>query len=77
MEESHRRAKNKVKSINKRSTFNSILEDSMLSETEKELMKMYYIDQKSLDFIADELGYSKAGILKMHKRALKKIENLI
>lgn len=77
MEESHREAKNKVKSINKRSTFNSILEDSMLSESEKEMMKLYYIDQKSFDFIADELGYSKAGILKMHKRALKKIESLI
>lgn len=77
MEESHRKAKSKVKSINKRSTFSSILDDSMLSDSEKQMMRMYYIEQKSFDFIADELGYSKAGILKMHKRALKRIESLI
>ena len=77
MEESHKEIKNRVKSINKKSTFNSVLEDSMLSEVEKDMLRMHYIEQKSFDFIADELGYSKAGILKMHKRALKRIEKLV
>ena len=73
----HMKVKKRVQKIDKRSTFNSILEDSMLSEKEKEMMKMYYIEKKSFDYIADEMGYSKAGILKMHKRALNKLENLI
>lgn len=77
MEENHKKIKSKLKSIGKKSTFNSVLEDSMLSEVEKQMMKMYYLEQKSFDFIADELGYSQAGILRMHKRALKKIESLI
>ena len=74
---SHMKVKKKVQKINKKSTFNSILDDSMLSDKEKEMMRMYYVERKSFDFIADELGYSKAGILKMHKRALNKIEDLI
>lgn len=73
----HMITKKKVKKINKKSTFNSILDDSMLDEREKEMMRMHYIEGKNFDFIADTLGYSKAGILKMHNRVLKKIEELI
>lgn len=49
----------------------------MLNETEKEMMKMYYLESKPMDYIADEMGYSLQGILNMHKRALKKIELLL
>ena len=73
----HMETKKKVKRINKKSTFNSILEDSMLDEKEKQMMRMHYIDGKSFDFIADTLGYSTAGILKMHNRVLHKIEELV
>lgn len=73
----HMETKKKVKRINKKSTFNSILEDSMLDEKEKQMMRMHYIEGNSFDFIADTLGYSKAGILKMHKRVLHKIEELV
>lgn len=72
----HMQIKRRVQKIDKRSTFNSILEDSMLDEKEKRLMQMHYIEGKSFDFIADTLGYSKAGIQKMHRRALNKVENL-
>lgn len=73
----HMETKRKLKRINKKSTFNSILEDSMLDEKDKQMMRMHYIEGKSFDFIADTLGYSKAGILKMHKRVLSKIEGLV
>lgn len=73
----HMVTKKRVKKINKKSTFNSILEESMLDEKEKQMMRMYYMEGKSFDFIADTLGYSKAGILKMHKRVLSKIEELV
>ena len=73
----HMVTKKRVKRINKKSTFNSILEESMLDEKEKQMMRMHYMEGKSFDFIADTLGYSKAGILKMHKRALGKIEKLV
>ena len=49
----------------------------MLNEVEKQMLTMYYIENRSLDYIADELGYSPQGIAKMHKRALKKIESLL
>ena len=73
----HIEIKHKIKSINRKSTFNEMLEDSMLNEKEKEMLRLYYLDNKPINFIADELGYSEAGIKKMHKRALKKIESLL
>ena len=75
--ESHMETKRKLRRIDRKSTFNSILEDSMLNEKEKKLMYMYYAQGKSLDYIADDLGYSRSGILKLHNRALKKVSNLL
>lgn len=73
----HMEIKKKVKSINEKTTFNAILENSMLSEKEKTLMRMYYIDKHDFNFIADTLGYSKTGVLRMHKRILSKLESLL
>jgi len=73
----HIEIKHKVKNINRKTDFYNLLEESMLNETEKQMMKMYYVENKTLDYIADELGYSEQGIAKMHKRILKRIESLL
>ena len=69
--------KHKIKSINKKADFYNLLEESMLNEKEKQMMELFYIEDKDLDFIADELGYSSQGISKMHSRILKKLESLL
>lgn len=73
----HIETRKKIKSIGKKSTFDSLLEDSTLNDKEKQVMRMYYLEKKDFDYIADTLGYSKAGIVKMHKRILKQLESLI
>lgn len=73
----HIETKHKIKSINRKTDFNSLLEESMLNETEKKMMIMHYVEDKQLDYIADVLGYSEQGIIKMHKRILKKLESLL
>lgn len=73
----HIELKHKVRSINKKVDFYNLLEESMLNENEKKMMEMYYVQNKSLDYIADELGYSPQGISKMHKRILNKLESLL
>ena len=69
--------KHKVKNINKKVDFYNLLEESMLSDNEKKMMELYYVQKKPLDVIADELGYSPQGISKMHKRILNKLESLL
>ena len=73
----HIELKHKVKSINTKVEFYNLIEESMLNENEKKMMKMFYIENKTIDIIADELGYSPQGILKMHKRILRKLESLL
>lgn len=73
----HIEIKHKVQSINRKTDFNNLLEESMLNENEKQMMKMYYIENKSFSYISDVLGYSEQGIAKMHKRILKKLESLL
>ena len=72
----HMEVKHEVQKITK-TAFNGILEEAMLSESEKSMMRMHYIERKDLGYIADTLGYSKAGILKMHQGILKCIESLL
>jgi DNA-directed RNA polymerase specialized sigma subunit len=72
----HVKTKHKIQQVGK-TTFSELIEEAMLNEDEQRMMKMYYIDRKSISYIADTLGYSEQGILKMHKRILKKIESLL
>lgn len=72
----HIEIKHKIKNINRKADFNNLLEESMLSDTEKQMMQKFYVENKSIDIIASELGYTSQGILKMHKRILKRLESL-
>jgi len=73
----HIELKHKVKSINRKTDFDSLIEESMLSDVEKNMMVMYYVENKTIECIADMLGYSPQGIIKMHKRILNKLESLL
>ena len=72
----HIELKHEVQKITK-TEFNGILDEAMLSENEKAMMRMYYGEKKDMGYIADTLGYSKIGVLKMHKRILERIESLL
>ena len=72
----HLKTKHKIQNVT-RTKFNEMLEEAMLKDVETKMMQMYYIEHKEIDYIADVLGYSKAGILKMHQRVLKRIESLL
>ena len=73
----HIKLKHKVKQIGSKTTFMEMLDNSMLSSTEKRVMTMYYLQEHTLTYIADILGYSEQGIVKVHKRALKKLSKML
>ena len=77
MSSKHIEIKHKIKNINRKVDFYNLIEESMLNENEKKMMQLFYIDNKSLDYIADELGYSPQGIAKMHTRCLTTLESLL
>ena len=72
----HMKVKHEVQRV-KRTEFNELLEEAMLRDSEKAMMRMYYVEKKDLGYIADTLVYSKAGVIKMHQRILKQLESLL
>ena len=72
-----KRIRRKLKEIPRVSTFENLLENAMLDDIDKQILKMYYLQGKDLSYIADELGYSESGIKKRHAKALNKISKLL
>ena len=58
-------------------TFEALLNKSMISDEEKELMRLHYIQKKDFRFIGDTLGYSEASIKAKHRKILKKLNKLL
>ena len=72
----HVKIKHKIKAIADVRDFESLLRVSMLSDEDKELLRLYYINGKNFAFVADTLGYSEAYIKKRHKAAILKLNKL-
>lgn len=48
-----------------------------LSETDKEMLRLHYIEEKDFRYIGDALGYTERTIKARHKRALKKLSDAL
>lgn len=70
-------ARNELKNISNISTFNSLLDNLMLSDEDKDIMRLIYVKKKNLSYIADTFGYSESTIKNRHKKVLKLITNLL
>lgn len=69
----HIRTRKKLKAIPEVKTFEELLAKATLDETDKTLLRMYYLERKNLGYIADTLGYTKSAVKKRHARALDKL----
>lgn len=63
----------KLKQISSVKDFESLIEQTMLSEEEKKILWLHYKEQKTMAFIADELGMSEITVKKKHSKMLMKI----
>lgn len=73
----HIETKHKLKEIPLVDEFERILDACTLSEINKQILRMYYIQEKDFGYIADELGFSIDTVKQRHRKALKKISNVI
>ena len=74
---SHIETKRRVKDIADINTFNDIISNVKMSDTDKDILKRIYVDEQNVNFIADMLGYSAITIKRRHNSALKKISKII
>ena len=73
----HIETRNKIKNIADISSFSDLLNKSTISDEDKLLLELHYIQGKDFRYIGDMLGYSESTIKKRHRRILKKLGNLI
>lgn len=73
----HILTRQKLKAIPRVSTFEELLSISTLGEVDKEILRMHYLQEKDFRFIGDSLGFSESTIKAKHKKALKKLNNLL
>lgn len=67
------KTRKKLKQISSVKDFESLIEQTMLSEEEKKILWLHYKEQKTMAFIADELGMSEITVKKKHSKMLMKI----
>ncbi len=54
-----------------------LLDSCTLTEEDKTIIKMHYVQGKNLAYIGDILGYSESTIKKKHKRILNKLSKIL
>ena len=73
----HIETRNKLKAIPKISTFKELIDSCTLSEEDKTILQMHYIQNKTLAYIGDILGYSESTIKKKHNKILNKLSKIV
>lgn len=73
----HIKTRQKVKDIGTPADFEKILSGVILSDVEQKIMRLHYLNEKSLMEIAENLGYSERTVKRRHKTALRKIAKIL
>ena len=76
MDKENAETRKKLKGISSVDEFRSILERTMLSDEEKQILILYYKEKKSLAYIADELGMSETTVKRKHRKMLMKLGSI-
>lgn len=77
MSSEHIETRKKIEDIPSVSTFDNLLDSSTLSEEDKHIMRLHYIEDRDFSYIGEELGYSESWLKKRHRKMLKKLRKLI
>lgn len=65
-----------LRSIPVKADFEALLQLLKIDEIDTAIMRRHYLDGKSFDFIADELGFAPVSVYKRHRRVLLLIDKL-
>lgn len=72
----HIETRRKLKDIPDLVGFDELLERSTLSEEDKLMLRLHYLEDKDFRYIGDTLGYAETTVKKRHRKALLKLNKL-
>lgn len=73
----HIDTRRKIRDISSIKTFEELLENCILTDEDKEIMRLHYLKGKELSFIADMMGFSESTIKRHHRKILKKLNKML
>lgn len=77
MSSEHIKTRNKIKEIASVTTFNDLIDMCTITEEDKELLRLHYLQGKDFRYIGDKLGFAESTIKKRHRKALQKLNKLL
>lgn len=77
MDEETQKTRKKLKGISSVEEFSDLLERTMLSTEEKQILILYYKEQKTLTYIADFLGMSEITVKRKHKKTIDENRKIV
>lgn len=72
----HIETRRKLKALPSIASFDGLLEQSTLSDLDKDILRLHYLKHRDFRFIAESLGYAEVTIKKRHTKALSKLNKL-
>lgn len=72
----HIDTRRKIQDISSVKTFEELLENCILTDEDKTLMRLHYLNGKDFRFIGDSLGFSESTIKRRHKKILQKLNKM-
>jgi RNA polymerase sigma factor (sigma-70 family) len=73
----HIETRKKVQEIADISSFNDLINRTTLSDIDKQILVLHYIQEKDFRYIGDMLGFSESTIKKRHKKILVKLSKVL
>ena len=73
----HIETKKRLKEIPNISTFDGLLDQSTLDDTDKTILRLHYLKHRDFRFIGETLGFAEVTIKKRHRKALSKLTKLL
>lgn len=69
----HIEARKRLRGITSVTEFEKLLASRMITDVDKKILKMHYVEGKTLAYIGDILGYSESYIKKRHCFILRRL----
>ena len=73
----HIETRKQIQNIYSVKTFEELLENCILTEDDKTLMRLHYLKGCDFRFIGDTLGFSESTIKRRHKKILQKLNKML
>lgn len=73
----HMETKKRLREISSISELSRLIDDCVLSDNNRKIARMIYLEDKPLGYIADVLGYSESCVKKRHVKIVERLEKLL